>query len=340
LGTYAEKWQRKEFIMKKISNSIVSRLSTFLGKTRLPYFPSKITIESGNICNLRCPLCPTGQHDKSAKKGFMPFDLYKKILDEIGSHLSLIRLYNWGEPLLNKELLPMIRYAMKYGVEVKISTNLSLKLDDADIGELLQSGLKIIYISCNGTSKETYLRYHVGGDFDVVMDNMKRLVQKKKEMSRCKTKLVWLFHVFKHNEHEREQARKMAKDIGVKIKINKMRPDMGKEIFETTQSALQRDAGWIPENRKFMVGSEKKKKKRIACDLPWTETVINWDGAVLPCCAVYSETFAFGNIQKESFAQIWNNEMYISARKEILGKENKKKTICHICKSTGYLHSF
>lgn len=339
MGTYAGERQRKKIVMKKLSHSILSRVYTFLGRTNLPYFPSKITIESGNVCNLRCPLCPTGQHDNSAKKGFISFELYKKILDEIGSRLSLIRLYNWGEPLLNKELLSMFRYARKYGVEVKISTNLSLKLEDHYMEELLRSGLKILYISCNGASKETYLKYHVGGDFDVVIDNMERLVQKKKEIPHCRTKLVWLFHVFKHNEHEIEQARKMAKKIGVKIKTNKMRPDMGKEIFETAQSALERDAEWIPEDRKFMVGSEKK-KKRIACELPWTETVINWDGTVLPCCAVYSEAFAFGNIQNESFAQIWNNEMYISARKEILGKKNKKKTICHICKSTGYLHSF
>jgi radical SAM protein with 4Fe4S-binding SPASM domain len=118
-----------------------------------------------------------------------------------------------------------------------------------------------------------------------------------------------------------------------------MRPDMGKEIFETIQDALERDADWIPGNRKFLVCPEKK-KKRISCTLPWTETVINWDGSVLPCCAVYSETFAFGNIHRESFAQIWNNEMYVSARKEILGSKNKKNTVCHICKSTGYLHSF
>ena len=329
----------KKKAMKKLSNSILSRIYTFLGRINLPYFPSKITIESGNVCNLRCPLCPTGQHDSSARKGFIPLELYKKILDEIGRYLRLIRLYNWGEPLLNKDLLPMIHYARKYGIDVKISTNLSLKLEDKDIEELLRSGLKVLYISCNGASKETYLKYHVGGDFDLVTENMKRLVQKKKEMHGCRTKLVWLFHVFKQNEHEREHAQKMAKGIGIQIKINKMRPDMGKEIFETVQDALERDADWIPGNRKFLVCPEKK-KKRIACTLPWTETVINWDGSVLPCCAVYSETFAFGNINRESFAQIWNNEMYVSARKEILGRKNKKNTVCHICKSTGYLHSF
>jgi hypothetical protein len=27
---------------------------------------------------------------------------------------------------------------------------------------------------------------------------------------------------------------------------------------------------------------------------PWTEPVINWDGSVLPCCAVYSESMPLG----------------------------------------------
>ncbi|OHB82909.1 MAG: hypothetical protein A3J73_06000 [Planctomycetes bacterium RIFCSPHIGHO2_02_FULL_38_41] len=66
--------------------------------------------------------------------------------------------------------------------------------------------------------------------------------------------------------------------------------------------------------------------------------MINWDGNILPCCAVYSEKHAFGNILENSFAEIWNNEMYVSARKEILGRKNTKHTICHTCKRSGYLH--
>ncbi|MCR4291734.1 MAG: SPASM domain-containing protein [Candidatus Kuenenia sp.] len=177
----------------------------------------------------------------------------------------------------------------------------------------------------------------MGGDFDLVVDNMKRLVQKKREISNCYTKLIWLFHVFKHNEHETDAAKEVAQKIGIKIKISKMRPDMGKEVFETTQKALERDSAWIPDNPEFTVVSTKQ-KKRIGCTLPWTETMINWDGSILPCCAVYSEKYAFGNILENSFEQIWNNEMYVAARKEILGIKNDRQTICHICKSSGYLH--
>ena len=323
--------------IKKIYSSILPGIYMFLGKTQLPYYPSKISIESGNLCNLRCPLCPTGQQDKSAQKGFISFDVFKKVIDEIGQSLTLIRLYNWGEPLLNKDLQKMIRYAKERSIDIKISTNLSMKMEDDQIDVLLKAGLGKIYISCNGASPSTYIKYHAGGDFELVMDNMKRLVQKKKELPGCHTKLVWLFHVFKHNEHETNAAQELAKKIGINIKISRMRPDMGKEIFETTQKALERDKAWIPDNPAYTVISTKQ-KKRIGCMLPWTETMINWDGSVLPCCAVYSEKHAFGNILENSFAEIWNNEMYVAARKEILGMKNEKKTICHTCKNSGFLH--
>jgi len=323
--------------IKKIYNSLLPHISTVLGRTNLSYYPTKISIESGNLCNLRCPLCPTGQQDKSARKGFLSFDVFKKVIDEIGQHLTMIRLYNWGEPLLNKDFFRMVHYAKERGIDMKISTNLSMKMEENTIEELLKAGLEKIYISCNGANSTSYLKYHIGGDFELVMDNMKRLVQKKRETPGCHTKLIWLFHVFKHNEHELDTARELAQKIGIKLKISKMRPDMGKEVFETTQKALERDKTWMPDNPEYTVISTKR-RKRVGCILPWTETVINWDGSVLPCCAVYSEKYAFGNILENSFAQIWNNEMYIAARKEILGIKNDKETICHICKSSGYLH--
>lgn len=323
--------------IKRLYTSILPHVYAFFGRTYLPYFPSKISIESGNLCNLRCPLCPTGQQDKSARKGFLSFDVFKKVIDEMGQNLTMIRLYNWGEPLLNKDFLRMVHYARERGIDLKISTNLSMQMEDSTIEELLKAGLERIYISCNGASRTTYLKYHIGGDFDLVMDNMKRLVQKRREIPGCRTKLVWLFHVFKHNEHEIDTARKLAQEIGITIKISKMRPDMGKEVFETAQKALERDKAWIPNNPEYTVISTKR-QKRVGCILPWTETMINWDGNVLPCCAVYSEKYAFGNILENSFAEIWNNEMYIAARKEILGMKNDKGTICHICKRSGYLH--
>ncbi|MDP7530116.1 MAG: radical SAM protein [Candidatus Scalindua sp.] len=325
---------------RKLYNLIMGKIQFSIGSTHLYYYPAKITIESGNICNLRCPLCPTGQKDASASKGLLSFSDFKKIIDEIGRNLLLIRLYNWGEPLLNKELVKMVEYANEHRIAVKISTNLSFPIEDAQAEALINANLQKIYISCDGASNSTYPKYHIDGDFNRVMSNMKLLLKKKRQLRNNYTGIIWLFHVFSHNEHEINTAKLMAKEIGIKLTINKIRTDMGKEIFETAEKSLERDSKWLPANPEYNTFNmtDKKPKNRFNCDLLWKETVINWDSCILPCCSVYSETHSFGNIKEDSFKNIWNNQKYIAARKEVLGRNNKTKTVCHVCKANDYLY--
>jgi radical SAM protein with 4Fe4S-binding SPASM domain len=326
--------------LRRVYNLLMGQLGHKVGLSRLHNLPAKLSIETGNICNLRCPLCPTGQHDPSARKGLLSFQTFKKAIDELGHDLLLLRLYDWGEPLLNPELVSMIEYASARAIPVKTSTNLSLKLDESQVRALLSSGLRKLYVSCNAASPDTYPIYHMGGDFQLVTDNLRLLAERKKDLA-SSTELVWLFHVFSHNEHEIDKAREMARALGVRLEIKKMRPDMGKEIFETAEEAIKRDGHWLPQNPAYNLFDMEKRRPRKAfvCDLLWTESVINWDGAVLPCCSVYSERYSFGNILERPFGEIWNGEMYVAARKEVLSKaENGVWTVCRVCKNTGFLH--
>jgi radical SAM protein with 4Fe4S-binding SPASM domain len=310
-------------------------------QSRVYGYPPRISIETGNICNLRCPLCPTGQRDSGVDRGFITLDNFKRIVDELGGYLTLLRLYNWGEPLLNKDLLSMIHYAVERGIATTISTNLSITLKQEVARQLLEAGLTKIFVSCDGASLETYERYHIDGDFDRVISNMKLLVREKQKCPRCYTRIIWLFHIFRHNEHEVEVVKKMAEEIGVELRINKMRTDMGKEIFETARMSIERDGQWIPEDPKYCAFDMKHKEvkgQKSFCDLPWKETVINWDGSVLPCCAVFEDKYSYGDAFKGKFRDVWNDKKYIAARSELLGKDNEGDTICHICKANGFTH--
>ncbi len=73
----------------------MTKVQFAIGSVRLYYYPARITIESGNVCNLRCPLCPTGQRDVSAKKGFLSFFDFKRFIDEVGKNLLLIVPHNF-----------------------------------------------------------------------------------------------------------------------------------------------------------------------------------------------------------------------------------------------------
>jgi radical SAM protein with 4Fe4S-binding SPASM domain len=117
-----------------------------------------------------------------------------------------------------------------------------------------------------------------------------------------------------------------------------MRTDMGKEIFEKVGDAIERDQSWIPENQQYSNYNlnAKDKKRYVPCRQLWKTAMINWDGSVLPCCHIYGERYGFGNVFKEKFFSIWNNEKYHLARKEILNKIERSPTICHTCKENGF----
>ena len=322
---------------RKLFNLFIKQIQVSLGHSRLLYYPNRLTVDIGNICNLRCPLCPTGRGDKGAAKGFMRFQEFKSIIDEMGRYLTHLELHNWGEPLLNKELVDMVRYAKGKGIPTVISTNLNI-LDKETAEALISAGIDKILISCDGTSQETYSRYRVGGDFNKVMSHLQLLLDAKKKLKNDYTSLRLLFHVFKHNEHEIEKVKDLAKNLNVDLLIDPMRTDMGKEIFEKVDDAIERDKAWIPENpeHSFYNLEVKDKKRHVTCNQLWKMAMINWDGSVLPCCHIYGEQYAFGNVFKQKFLSIWNNEKYLLSRKEILGKIERSPTICHTCKKNGF----
>lgn len=309
--------------------------------TKLPYYPSILGIETGNFCNLKCPLCPTGSGQEGLEKGFMKLEMFSKIFCELSGSLKSLNLYSWGEPLLNNDLIKIIKYAKKVKPSVRITTSTNLNIrDDALLGELVASGIDEIIVSCDGASQESYSKYRVGGDFDLVLKNLKFLAEKKNEL-RKNVLIVWNFLVFKHNEHEVDKAQHLAEVLGVNFRIGLMRTSMKDEILQDHAKTIEKDLDWIPDNPKYSAYDKVKKapKKSIkTCRKPWQETSVNWDGKVFPCCAIFGEKFAFGNIGVKNFKEIWNSNLYEKARLEILARTKTRDTICGICKSHGFTH--
>lgn len=324
---------------RKLLNLLIKEIQIRVGRSKLSYFPNKITIDIGNVCNLKCPLCPTGRGDPGVKRGFMKLQDYKKIVDEVGPYLTKLELHNWGEPLLNKDLVPMIRYAKERAIPVQISTNLTV-LTEETAHALMATRLEKIFISCDGASAETYSVYRVGGDFGRLIENIRLLTEAREKQKNNYTRVKLLFHVFRHNQHEVEKVKELAHNLGVELVIGAMRTDMGKEVFEEASEAITRDVDWIPTDPAYSAYDleAKDRKKETSCRELWKTAVINWDGSMFPCCAVFGDRYRFGNVYQESFGRAWNNEAYRLARRELLGEIEKSPTVCHSCRLTGFLH--
>ena len=112
------------------------------------------------------------------EKGMMSLDLFKRTIDEMGRYLVRLHLYNWGEPLLNKDVYEMIGYAHKHHIVTCVSTNFTV-FSEAAAEKMIASGLDEIILSVDGASQETYEKYRIGGDFNKVVENISMPREKK-----------------------------------------------------------------------------------------------------------------------------------------------------------------
>src|SRR6202158_2314821 len=199
---------------KAYLNVFKMRLNIRLKRHVVHNYPVAAYIEPTSFCNLRCPACPTGLRLGLRPSVAIKEDLFKSAIDELGDYIFHLNMYNWGEPLLHKQTPKLIRYAKEKDIKILMSTNLSIKLTDDYIENLVKSGLDSLIVSLDGASEETYKRYRISGDFNLVRNNILRIQEVKKRLGVQTPKVIWQFLVFKHNEHEIEQARALYKDWG------------------------------------------------------------------------------------------------------------------------------
>ena len=73
-------------------------------------------------------------------------------------------MHNWGEPFLNPDILPMVRYARKNRIGTTISSNLNLvNRGEEFLEEVVESGLDHLTVSIDGTTQDVYEAYRKGG---------------------------------------------------------------------------------------------------------------------------------------------------------------------------------
>jgi len=310
--------------IKVLSSFYISR---FTKKPVQWGLPVSISFEPTTSCNLRCPECPSGLRQFTRPTGMLKKDFFTETIDDIHRHLLYLIFYFQGEPYLNTDFLDMVKYASKKGIYTATSTNAHYLTDEA-ARKTIESGLDRLIISIDGTTQDVYQQYRVGGHLDKVLEGAKNIVKWKKEL-KSKTPFVFFqFLVVKPNEHQVEDIKKLAKEIGV----DEVRFKTAQVYnFENDPNQL------IPENDSY---SRYKKtsdgkyaaKNKLAnhCWKLWHANVITWDGLVVPCCFDKDAMHQLGNLKNESFKNIWHNSNYKQFRSELM-KSRKNIDICSNC---------
>src|SRR3990167_3366641 len=297
----------------------------------IPYI---LKIESTNLCNLRCRVCYENRksHNFEGGRGYgkMDLDLFCSLIDEIGKYVYRINLYGFGEPFIYDKTIDMIRYATNRNISVGITSNFNT-VDEGIMERILLSGLEHLVISIDGIDQLSYEKYQVGGDFNKVMKNIRTFQKMKEKMKKKLPFLDWQFLIMKHNAQMRAQAEAIANELGIGLRYSCIGIDINDNF--------QREE-WLPENESlsqydYKTLTPKCVKDIKTCSWLYRTVFINWDGGVSTCCNYYTgdKTSDFGNLNNQSFREIWNNSAYILARqlvskKKPLIEEIKKNNIC------------
>ena len=88
--------------------------------------PTGSTSSRRTSATCRCIMCPTGRKEQVRKKGYMDFELFKSIVDEMAPWVQATTLHIWGEPLMHPKMFDMIEYCRDKGLRSEISTNATL----------------------------------------------------------------------------------------------------------------------------------------------------------------------------------------------------------------------
>ena len=276
------------------------------------YPPTRVWVEATSHCNLRCSFCGNRMLGKD-ERGFMDFDLFRKLADEASGIVRQFNLFHRGESLLHSQIGEMVRYAGGKGLRTRIHTN-GTRLDHDLAKDLIASGLDVLSFSFDGYDREMYEANRPGASFDAVLANMIGLLEAKKNL-RARKPFVAL-ELMEIADYPRDELmRKRA-------------------AFLRRFEGLPLDKFIIrrPHNWGGLVDVSSTRGGTVtACPLLWHALVVFWDGRVLPCPQDFFGALQLGDANTQRLMDIWNGHELRALRREMARPQSLKRKPCIDC---------
>ena len=251
------------------SRALANEARFRLGRVR-GYRLVSANFEVTNACNLACTICPVNRGMKRAKRR-QDLQTFLRFLDR-NPELEFLLLFQWGEPLLVRELPEMIAAAAARGVRTMITTNGTL-LDETWCRRLLDAGLARLTLSVDG-DPETHRRIR-GIELEPLRRNLGRLRRMRDE-----------------------------RGSGLVIEVSMVVNDLTRSRWRELRRDWQRLADRIQAIPQFV-----RRRRRNPCREPSRGSlVVLADGSVTVCCADPEGDAVVGHIDEAPLQVILNNE--------------------------------
>lgn len=293
--------------------------------------PFLLFVDPSSACNFRCGFCPCGNAHKSLwtdqkNTSVMSYELFRKIIDDISyfpEKIKTLRLYKEGEPLLNKRLPDMIRYAKRSNSVGSIDFTTNGVLLTKDLGlALVDSGLDRINISIEALDSDGYLKISgVKIDYDAFYENLSYFYKHKEN---CYV-FMKISDAAVNTEKEKERFFQMYGDICDEISVEHITPvwpefDLDKDYTPKTNS----------------IYNDVTIKECDVCPYIFYSICVNSDGSVSACLMDWNHKQIVGNIAEQSLKDIWNSDAMKALRYKHLKCGRSKIDVCNKCGQMEY----
>lgn len=306
-------------------NIVLALVSYVLRLQRPLAWPIAVKVDITPLCNLKCTICvharPSKEEPELNRQSFnksqlMSVGAFGEIVDQIRGRTSAISMYYLGDPMMHPHLSSMCRLAANAKLNTHVSTNLSFRLSDEKIVDLVCSGLTHLTVCVDGLSQKAYGLTRVGGRVDLVLSNLERIVHERQRLQRTFPKIEVQFIKFKHNVHELPQARKIFEALGVD------------QVTEFWGSLGRATSATRSEDVKNYLGSRALPR----CFWPFLAMQIKYNGDAIPCCSYrqmeqYSsgDSRVVGNVLEDGVQKVWKSEPYSQLRRLSRNPEAARK---------------
>jgi radical SAM protein with 4Fe4S-binding SPASM domain len=240
-----------------------------------------------------CPAGVGGHFFPGFTKGlFFDRGLYRKALAEgAGFGLPSLRLGMTGEPLLLPDIDEWVSEAKGSGVlDISLISNGRLLTGDVS-RRLIAAGLTRLMISVDAGGPEIYARVRPGGDWDILINNIREFLRIRREMGSALPLLRVSFVEMAVNQGDRENFLKIFEPLADYISFQRYLNILGGP--DTEFGGGPADAGRY-------------------CAEPFTRLALHADGGLFPCCADFGRVKTLGNLKDGSLLAAWQSAEALS----------------------------
>jgi MoaA/NifB/PqqE/SkfB family radical SAM enzyme len=286
---------------------------------RVNALPCKLTLQTTDVCNLDCPHC---QIPRAQKTAAMRPELLGWLRDQLLSDLIELHPTNLGEPFAWPHFRALCRDLAECGVVLDLTTNGTLLSPDRV--EWIAPIARDVKVSFDGATAPTFERFRRGASFAAVCDNVRGLVARFRRVRVRRPIVALQMTLMRDNVDELPALLRLAHELGVdRVKayhLFSFTPAMDEQSLMGHLGRYEEDI--LPEALALGAalgvdlqlaepsGGDPGRLRPQVCHLPWHETWIDVDGAVLLCHSHGGEVA--GQLQR--FEDAWNGPLHRRVR--------------------------